>query len=237
MRNRPLCSICLLICLIMCIGTVGGGEKLIKELRPSAAELHLQDEEEVLLTGRVYQKTDKEKYQVLYLKDNSIKHHQQSLKESKLIIYDEERKNIDIGDVLIVSGEISFFENARNPGNFNSKLYYQIQDIHAGVWAGSIEKQKKKSHTFYEDVKNALHQIRKKWKLSLCEMMGEKDGSILSAMLLGEKAQMDEELRELYQVNGIGHVLAISGVHTSILGRNVSLRNPGNKAFVGAFLP
>lgn len=237
MRNRPLCSICLLICLIICIGTVGGGEKLIKELRPSAAEIHLQDEEDVLLAGRVYQKTDKEEYQLLYLKDNSIKYHQQSLKESRLIIYDEERKKVDIGDVLIVSGKISFFENARNPGNFDSKLYYQKQDIHANVWAVSIQRQKNSPHTFYEDMKNTLYQFRKEWKSSLCEVMGEKDGNTLSAMLLGEKAQMDEEVRVFYQAIGIGHIMAISGVHTSILGRNVSSRNPGNKAFVGSFLP
>ena len=89
MRNRPLCGVCLFICLVISIGTVCGGEKFIKELRPSAAELYLQDEEDVLLTGRVYQKADKEKYQVLYLKDNSILYHQQSLKESRFIIYDE----------------------------------------------------------------------------------------------------------------------------------------------------
>ena len=29
---------------------------------------------------------------------------------------------------------------------------------------------------------------------------------------------MDEELRELYQKNGIGHILAISGLHLSFIG-------------------
>lgn len=232
MRNRPLCSICLFICLIICIGTVCGREKLIKELRPSAAELHMQNGEEVFLTGTLYQKTDKEKYQLLYLKDNSIKYRQQSLKESKLIIYDEERKKVNIGDVLIVSGEISFFESARNPGNFDSKLYYQKQDIHANVWAVSIQKQKNSPHTFYEDMKNTLYQFRKKWKSSLCEVMGEKDGNTLSAMLLGEKAQMDEELREFYQANGIGHILAISGVKTLNLVLPRGAQKPINWAFL-----
>nr|WP_279327675.1 ComEC/Rec2 family competence protein [Dorea longicatena] len=42
--------------------------------------------------------------------------------------------------------------------------------------------------------------------------MGERDGSALAAILLGEKSGMDQEMKELYQVNGIGHILAISGV-------------------------
>ncbi len=218
MRNRPLCGVCLFICLVISIGTVCGGEKFIKELRPSAAELYLQDEEDVLLTGRVYQKADKEKYQVLYLKDNSILYHQQSLKESRFIIYDEEKHETDIGDILIISGEISLFENARNPGNFDSKLYYQKQDIHGSVWAKSIQKQKNGSHTFYEDMKNKLYRFRKEWMSYLCKMMGAKDGNTLSAMILGEKAEMEQELRELYQVNGIGHILAISGLHLSFIG-------------------
>ena len=218
MRNRPLCGVCLFICLVISIGTVCGGEKFIKELRPSAAELYLQDEEDVLLTGRVYQKADKEKYQVLYLKDNSILYHQQSLKESRFIIYDEEKHETDIGDILIISGEISLFENARNPGNFDSKLYYQKQDIHGSVWAKSIQKQKNGSHTFYEDMKNKLYRFRKEWMSYLCKMMGAKDGNTLSAMILGEKAEMEQELRELYQVNGIGHILSISGLHLSFIG-------------------
>jgi len=48
--------------------------------------------------------------------------------------------------------------------------------------------------------------------------MGEQEGAVLSAVLLGEKGGMDPELKELYQKNGIGHILAISGLHISFLG-------------------
>ena len=48
--------------------------------------------------------------------------------------------------------------------------------------------------------------------------MGERDGSALAAILLGEKSGMDQEMKELYQVNGIGHILAISGLHISVIG-------------------
>lgn len=218
MKNRPLCSLCLFFCLLICIGTVLGGGKLIKELSPSAAELYLKEDEEILAAGRVYQKADKEKYQLLYLKDNSINSHQQSLKESRLIIYDEEKCGVSIGDTLVVQGTVRFFENARNPGNFDSKRYYQRQDIHARVWAKSIEKRRGSPSTIYEKMKNALHEFRQEWKDGLCRAMGEKDGNMLCAMLLGEKGQMDEELKELYQTNGIGHVLAISGLHLSFIG-------------------
>ena len=191
---------------------------MIKELRPSAAESYLQDKDEVLVAGRVYQKADKEKYQIIYLENNSIKYRQQSLRESRLIIYDEHKENVRIGDTLTVHGKIRFFENARNPGNFDSKLYYQKQDIHANVWAESVQIREGKACTLIEKLENELYQFRQEWKSKLCEQMGEQDGNTLSAMILGEKSQMDEELRELYQKNGIGHILAISGLHLSFIG-------------------
>lgn len=218
MKDRLLCSICLIICLIAGARIVCGGEKFIKELRPSEAELYLEDQEDILVSGRVYEKTEKEKYQVLYLRNNSIPYHQRSLKESRLIIYDEEKQNINIGDVLAVHGSIRFFEPAPNPGNFDAKLYYQKQDIHASVWADTIQKTGDHRHTFSEKVKNYLYRFRQNWRGRLCRAMGDEDGGVLSAVLLGEKQGVEEELKSLYQVNGIAHILAISGLHLSFVG-------------------
>ena len=218
MKNRPLCFACLSFVLAVILAVVVGRDRVVKELRPSCAEQYLEEDEKVLLKGRVYRKEDKEKYQVLYLKDNSVKSYQQSLKESKMIVYDEHRQRADIGDVLLIEGEISFFEHARNPGNFDSKLYYQRQGIHGRVWASSVERQRGQPPAQYEKIKNQMYEFRQEWKKRLCAELGEKDGNTLSAMLLGEKGQMDEEVRELYQANGIGHILAISGLHLSFIG-------------------
>lgn len=208
MKNRPLCFICLFFVLILMAVTVLGKDKLLREDSLSHAELYFRENKRVFLSGRVYQKADKEKYHVLYLKDISIKSYQQSLKDLRIIIYDENRHQTDIGDVLFIEGEISFFEDARNPGNFDSRLYYQRQGIYGRVWASSVKEQNEQFPTLYEKVKNRLYEFRQGWKEKLCVKLGEKDGNTLSAMLLGEKGQMDEEARELYQVNGIGHILA-----------------------------
>ena len=60
--------------------------------------------------------------------------------------------------------------------------------------------------------------FRAGWKELLVREMGEREGGILAAILLGEKSDMDPEMKELYQVNGIGHILAISGLHLSFAG-------------------
>jgi competence protein ComEC len=48
--------------------------------------------------------------------------------------------------------------------------------------------------------------------------MGEYYGNSMSAILLGDKSGLDAEVRELYQKSGIGHVLAISGLHMTFIG-------------------
>lgn len=48
--------------------------------------------------------------------------------------------------------------------------------------------------------------------------MQEENAGILSAMVLGEKSALNGDIRMLFQRNGIAHILAISGLHISLLG-------------------
>ena len=47
---------------------------------------------------------------------------------------------------------------------------------------------------------------------------GEEDAGILCAMLLGDRSLLSDDMRSLYQRNGISHIMAISGLHISIFG-------------------
>ena len=63
-----------------------------------------------------------------------------------------------------------------------------------------------------------MWQLRIWLQQKLVKELGEKDGSLIAAMLLGEKSSLEEESEDLYRRNGISHVLAISGMHLSLLG-------------------
>lgn len=214
MRDRPLCSFCLFSFLLIFVCVLSGGAKFLKELRPSVLEQIIPQDAQVRLTGQVYDIELKEKYQILYLKNISVIYQNKSLKESRIIIYDEEKLNIEIGNQLEVGGSLSFYEKERNPGNFNQKLYYQKQGICASVWASDIRIADDKEDT----LRCFLYKFRMRWKSLIFENMEGKDGEVLAAMLLAEKTGMDADVKELYQANGIGHILAISGLHLSIIG-------------------
>ena len=50
--------------------------------------------------------------------------------------------------------------------------------------------------------------------VSLC---GDSAGGLLSALLLGDKSHMDPDLNLSFKVTGISHILALSGMHLTIL--------------------
>ena len=226
MKNRPLCSLCLVIAILIGVLTAGAGAKFVPELRASPVEQYGEKDDWLIVRGQVYKKEEKEKYQILYLKkcsvyfqkDQQSQQNQQSqqsfIKESRMLIYDEKKNKIQIGNEVEAEGKLSFFETARNPGNFDQKAYYQRQNIHGKVWSETL---KITDHTV-KRIQNVLENIRVHCRNILLSEAGEKNGSILSAILLGEKSQMDPEIKKLYQVNGIGHILAISGLHLSVIG-------------------
>ena len=226
MKNRPLCSLCLVIAILIGILTAGAGAKFVSGLRPSPVEQYGEKDDWLIVRGQVYKKEEKEKYQILYLKKCSVyfqkdqrsqqnQQSQQSLiKESRMLIYDEKKNKIQIGNEVEAEGKLSFFETARNPGNFDQKAYYQRQNIHGKVWSETL---RITDHTV-KRIQNVLENIRVHCINTLLSEAGEKNGSILSTILLGEKSQMDSEIKKLYQVNGIGHILAISGLHLSVIG-------------------
>ena len=214
MKNRPLCTICLVIFFMIYSLVNVGGAKFVKDLRPSVLEYRLREADSIELTGQIYKKEQKENYQILYLKNNSIYYQNKSLKESKIIIYDQSKESLAIGNIIHVKGRIHFFDEARNPGNFDQKKYYQLQGIQVSAWADEISNIDEKVFLLGEKI----YVFRQKWKMLLQENCDEESGTLLMAMLIGDKSEMNEETRELYQANGIGHIFAISGLHLSVIG-------------------
>ncbi len=209
MRRRPLCYMCLIFLIIRsCMMLMNGGQDFSDV--PAASFFREKDGENVIIKGQIYKKEIKSKIQVIYLKNSSIYN-------SNVLVYDESFQNISIGETIIIKGKAQELEEAGNPGNFSQKAYYSKENIFGIVWCQKILKVEGK-----EDwLKESLSQLKMEWRNSLCRNIGDKYGGILSAILLSEKGMMDSEVKELYQKNGIGHVLAISGLHVSFIGLGI----------------
>lgn len=64
----------------------------------------------------------------------------------------------------------------------------------------------------------ALWQLGQRIKEVYLKTMGERDAGILATMVVGDREFLDAETKRLYQIGGLSHILAISGLHISVIG-------------------
>ena len=121
------------------------------------------------------------------------------------------------GEQIEVYGKISPAETARNEGQFDFRLYYRTISVHGSMYGTSFRIIGGDPKPFAR----GLQALRLRMGDILDQLLPPQDAGIYRALLTGDKSAMDEDIRSLYQENGIAHILAVSGLHLSILGLGV----------------
>lgn len=219
MKKRPLGAICILFLVMQGMRVLFFG---VKDMEPSALEKAVSREPRAELTGTVYRIEEKKKVTAVFLKDNVVSSADQTVRESKVLVYISENESdhsapAKIGNRLTVRGKAQTFEEARNPGNFDQKSYYQRQGIHVLIWADRISIVSGKT----DFLRQFLYELKSEWNKRLIRHLGEYYGEAMSAILLGEKSGLDPEMKNMYQKCGISHLLAISGLHMTFFGMGI----------------
>lgn len=137
-----------------------------------------------------------------------------------------EGQKAEVGDRVKIYGSFALWEKVRNPGEWNQKAYYFARKVGFSGWGEELWVQ-----TRGKSRERLAYRFREWAAGRLDAYLEERDSGILKAMLLGIKQDMDLEEKKLYQENGIAHILAISGLHLSLLG--MGLWRVLEKCFVG----
>ena len=128
-----------------------------------------------------------------------------------------EEASLKIGQQIILEGTFSHFATATNPGEFDVQRYYAAKGIGGRVRKSQILAVGEK----YSFLKEKLYGFRQVLHDRLAEVFPAKEASVMQTLLLGEKEELDAEVKALYQKNGIAHILSISGLHITLLGMGV----------------
>ena len=171
---------------------------------------------EMQLTGIVCKKEIKSNSYLYYLKTDNFKTSANSGENKnigKILVYGSE-DTASVGSEIEVSGQVERFPHASNEGNFDLADYYKSQNITFRMYAGDIKIRREAGWNFRE----VLYQVQKRISQVYEEELNSRDAGILGTLALGNQAMMEDEIEELYRGAGISHILAISGLHISVLG-------------------
>lgn len=134
--------------------------------------------------------------------------------QMKIVAYMSTSEKPILGQDVVLSGVAALPEHATNPGGFDAADYYKAKKIFMFLKDTSyVETGVKKS-----ELLNTLQGIKERVASVYDQTFEPKAASVLSAMVLGDKRGLDRDTRNMYQLNGIAHILAISGLHIAILG-------------------
>lgn len=186
---------------------------------------HIYDlkENTVIVQGKIYKIENTAFGTNIYLKGVEVENGEKSVSVKRIFVNTEKIPNVKIGNIIKVRGKLRQFEEAANKGNFDSKKYYLSLGFYGKIEAGTIEV----INSDYSGIRQGLYEMRmeiieRMEKLcsdnkGIFSIINNKNG-IIGAIILGDKTDLDSDIKELYSVSGIAHILAISGLHISFIG-------------------
>ena len=66
-----------------------------------------------------------------------------------------------------------------------------------------------------------LYSLKQRFKAVYNTVYDEYDNQLMNSMVLGDKYELEADVKDMYQKSGVSHLLAISGLHISIAGMSV----------------
>lgn len=145
----------------------------------------------------------------------------------------EERANeeITIGETVIVDGKVRLPQNQKYPWEIDEKEWLAREQIFSRVAASyirrasreTIEQTAKESTTTTNPnslacIEDWASKLRSRVVSQHKQLAGEKEGSLLSSIVLGEQAvNLPQEITKEFRTAGLSHMLAASGFNLTIV--------------------
>lgn len=148
-------------------------------------------------SGIVINITENDSYNKLIVKNNW----------EKVIVYDYDFIDINIGDKISAIGRNSEITPNRIEGLFNYQRYYFSQNIISIIKADDIMVSKDFNRYY----------LRRMMYSYIANNFEKESASYIMGMVLGDSTELEEITVDNIRINGISHLFAISGLHISLL--------------------
>ena len=135
------------------------------------------------------------------------------------------------GEHIIVTSKIRAIRNFSNPGGYDYEFRMRLKGIIGSVYANSrtIMQTGKVNNPFFARVMRFLQRTRDCFSSHVAKAVRNTDKSqpdffysqaeaVLAALVTGQKKMIHEKTRDNFSKAGLSHILAVSGLHMSLVG-------------------
>ncbi|MFH1245776.1 MAG: DNA internalization-related competence protein ComEC/Rec2 [Candidatus Omnitrophota bacterium] len=123
---------------------------------------------------------------------------------------------VQYGDTLLLQGTLTRPAGLRNPGGFDYRTYLANYNVRGVLQVKEKDACKiiSSSKTFL----NLIFGLKQRLLDKIYTHLSAQEAAILAAILLGERAELSPESKMMFINTGTIHILAISGLHISLIG-------------------
>ena len=120
------------------------------------------------------------------------------------------------GDRVVFRSRLRQVRNFNNPGGFNYQRYMAFKGIWRTAYTRGDRLRVVQKNTT-ADISHRLNEVRRAMA-TLIERTGKGPSTaVLKALIIGDRAAIPLKLRDKFNRAGVGHILAISGLHIGIV--------------------
>lgn len=129
----------------------------------------------------------------------------------KFYLYVNTKKEFDYGDIVEVKGNFSKVNKATNEYCFDYREFLKQKKIDGNIMASKVNLLRKNSMLC------KISKVKIKLNKYIDENYSDTASGFLKTLLLGEINEIEKEIKEDFTKANISHILAISGMHISII--------------------
>ncbi len=121
------------------------------------------------------------------------------------------------GDIILVKGSPQHLNPPQNPDEFNYKRYLSFLTIYQHHFSDTASIKILSSNNGNPLIASSLALRNRFSKLLDAHIKSPRELAIAKALLLGNKNELDDDIKNTYAASGAMHVLAVSGLHVGII--------------------
>ena len=121
-----------------------------------------------------------------------------------------------VGDVLRFKSRLRLISNFNNPGGFDYRRYMAFKGIRATAFVRADRLAVIGQHNA-PDLSGFVNGTRNAFSDLIDRAGGGATGAVFKALIIGDRNQITPQMRQAFNRAGVGHLLAISGLHIGIV--------------------